>query len=145
MRVTRRGGRIIMGNWIPIDPTIVAQILKISAAYTGAPPAGRNLRRCASLQPGQSVQTTFNLSIEIRGQSDYERVEGSELVDLIEKIEREQSDSWIIHRKSDGPYIELKTGVRDSWLLGGGLREVILANQRFEEQIASISNRPDRS
>jgi len=39
-RVTRRGGRIVMGNWIPGDPTLVAQILKISAAYTPAPPAG---------------------------------------------------------------------------------------------------------
>src|SRR4249920_3007852 len=36
VRVTRPGGRIIMGNWIPGDPTLVAQILKISAAY--APP-----------------------------------------------------------------------------------------------------------
>ena len=30
-RVTRPGGRIVMGNWIPNDPTLVAQILKISA------------------------------------------------------------------------------------------------------------------
>jgi SAM-dependent methyltransferase len=40
VRVTRPGGRIIMGNWIPNDPTLVAQILKISAAYTPAPPQG---------------------------------------------------------------------------------------------------------
>jgi ubiquinone/menaquinone biosynthesis C-methylase UbiE len=40
VRVTRRGGRIIMGNWIPNDPTLVAQILKISAAYTPPPPEG---------------------------------------------------------------------------------------------------------
>jgi SAM-dependent methyltransferase len=40
VRVTRRGGRIIMGNWIPNDPTLVAQILKISSAYTPAPPEG---------------------------------------------------------------------------------------------------------
>src|SRR6201994_2332055 len=33
VRVTRPGGRIVMGNWIPGDPTLVAQILKISAAY----------------------------------------------------------------------------------------------------------------
>ncbi|MBI1250009.1 MAG: methyltransferase domain-containing protein [Alphaproteobacteria bacterium] len=39
-RVTRRGGRIVMGNWIPGDPTLVAQILKISAAYTPPPPEG---------------------------------------------------------------------------------------------------------
>jgi SAM-dependent methyltransferase len=38
VRVTRRGGRIVMGNWIPGDPTLVAQILKISAAYTPPPP-----------------------------------------------------------------------------------------------------------
>ncbi|MDZ4760880.1 MAG: methyltransferase domain-containing protein [Alphaproteobacteria bacterium] len=40
VRVTRPGGRIVMGNWIPGDPTLVAQILKISAAYAPAPPAG---------------------------------------------------------------------------------------------------------
>lgn len=40
VRVTRKGGRIVMGNWIPGDPTLVAQILKISAAYTPPPPEG---------------------------------------------------------------------------------------------------------
>ena len=40
VRVTRAGGRIVMGNWIPGDPTLVAQILKISAAFTPPPPAG---------------------------------------------------------------------------------------------------------
>jgi SAM-dependent methyltransferase len=40
LRVTRPGGRIVMGNWIPGDPTLVAQILKISAAYTPAPLEG---------------------------------------------------------------------------------------------------------
>ena len=40
VRVTRPGGRIIMGNWIPGDPTLVAQILKISANYTPPPPEG---------------------------------------------------------------------------------------------------------
>jgi len=40
VRVTRSGGRIVMGNWIPGDPTLVAQILKISSAYTPAPPEG---------------------------------------------------------------------------------------------------------
>jgi hypothetical protein len=29
-----------MGNWIPGDPTLVAQVLKISAAYTPPPPEG---------------------------------------------------------------------------------------------------------
>ncbi|MDQ3471062.1 MAG: class I SAM-dependent methyltransferase, partial [Pseudomonadota bacterium] len=40
VRVTRPGGRIVMGNWIPGDPTLVAQILKISASYTPPPPEG---------------------------------------------------------------------------------------------------------
>ncbi len=40
VRVTRPGGRIVMGNWIPNDPTLVASILKISAAYTPPPPEG---------------------------------------------------------------------------------------------------------
>jgi SAM-dependent methyltransferase len=40
VRVTRPGGRIVMGNWIPNDPTLVAQILKISSSYTPAPPEG---------------------------------------------------------------------------------------------------------
>jgi SAM-dependent methyltransferase len=38
VRVTRPGGRIVMGNWIAGDPTLVAQILRISAAYTPPPP-----------------------------------------------------------------------------------------------------------
>ena len=40
VRVTQAGGRIVMGNWIPGDPTLVAQILKISSAYTPPPPEG---------------------------------------------------------------------------------------------------------
>ena len=40
VRVTRPGGRIVMGNWIPNDPTLVAQILKISGAYSPPPPEG---------------------------------------------------------------------------------------------------------
>lgn len=40
LRVTRPGGKIVMGNWIPGDPTLVAQILKISTAYTPPPPEG---------------------------------------------------------------------------------------------------------
>src|SRR5438046_5122602 len=39
VRVTRPGGRIVMGNWIPNDPTLVAQILKISSGYAPPPPA----------------------------------------------------------------------------------------------------------
>ena len=40
VRVTRPGGRIVMGNWIPGDPTLVAQILTISSAYSPPPPEG---------------------------------------------------------------------------------------------------------
>jgi SAM-dependent methyltransferase len=40
VRVTKPGGRIVMGNWIPNDPTMVAQILKISSAYSPPPPEG---------------------------------------------------------------------------------------------------------
>jgi len=40
VRVTQPGGRIVMGNWIPGDPTLVAQILKISSAYAPPPPEG---------------------------------------------------------------------------------------------------------
>jgi len=40
VRVTRPEGRIVMGNWIPNDPTLVAQILKVSSAYSPPPPNG---------------------------------------------------------------------------------------------------------
>lgn len=40
VRVTMPGGKIIMGNWIPGDPTLVAQILKTCSAYTPPPPEG---------------------------------------------------------------------------------------------------------
>jgi SAM-dependent methyltransferase len=40
VRVTRPGGRIVMGNWIPGDPTLVAQILRISSAYSPPPAEG---------------------------------------------------------------------------------------------------------
>jgi ubiquinone/menaquinone biosynthesis C-methylase UbiE len=40
VRVTRPGGKIVMGNWIPGDPTLVAQILRISSSYTPPPPEG---------------------------------------------------------------------------------------------------------
>ena len=41
VRVTRPGGRIVMGNWIPNDPTsFVSQLLKISASFTPPPPEG---------------------------------------------------------------------------------------------------------
>lgn len=40
VRVTRTGGRLLMGNWIPDDPTLVAQLLKVSSAYSPPPPEG---------------------------------------------------------------------------------------------------------
>ena len=40
VRVTKPGGRIVMGNWIPGDPTLVAQILRIASAYSPPPPEG---------------------------------------------------------------------------------------------------------
>lgn len=40
VRVTRPGGRIVMGNWIPDDPTFVAQLLRISSLYSPPPPEG---------------------------------------------------------------------------------------------------------
>ena len=41
VRVTKPGGRIVMGNWIPNDPTsFVSQLLKISTAFTPPPPEG---------------------------------------------------------------------------------------------------------
>ena len=40
VRVTRPGGQIVMGNWIPGDPTLVAQVLRISSSYSPPPPEG---------------------------------------------------------------------------------------------------------
>jgi len=40
VRATKPGGRIVMGNWIPNDPTLVAQILKVSSSYSPPPPEG---------------------------------------------------------------------------------------------------------
>ncbi len=40
VRVCKPGGRVVMGNWIPNDPTLVAQTLRISSAYTPPPPEG---------------------------------------------------------------------------------------------------------
>jgi len=40
VRVTRPGGCIVMGNWIPNDSTFVAQLLKISSSFTPPPPEG---------------------------------------------------------------------------------------------------------
>ena len=40
VRVTKPGGRVVMGNWIPNDPTFVSQLLRISSAFTPPPPEG---------------------------------------------------------------------------------------------------------
>ena len=40
VRVSKPGGRIVMGNWIPNDPTFVSQVLKVSSAFTPPPPEG---------------------------------------------------------------------------------------------------------
>ena len=40
VRVAKPGGRIVMGNWIPGDPTFVSQVLRISSAFTPPPPEG---------------------------------------------------------------------------------------------------------
>jgi ubiquinone/menaquinone biosynthesis C-methylase UbiE len=40
VRVTKPGGRIVMGNWIPNDPTFVSQLLKVSSQFTPTPPEG---------------------------------------------------------------------------------------------------------
>lgn len=40
VRVTRPGGRIVMGNWIPGDPTLIARVLQICAGYSPPPPEG---------------------------------------------------------------------------------------------------------
>lgn len=40
VRVTRSGGRIIMGNWIPGDPTLIARVLQICGGYAPPPPEG---------------------------------------------------------------------------------------------------------
>jgi len=40
VRVTKPGGAIVMGNWIPNDPTFVSQLLKISSSFSPPPPEG---------------------------------------------------------------------------------------------------------
>jgi ubiquinone/menaquinone biosynthesis C-methylase UbiE len=40
VRVTKPGGRIVMGNWIPNDPTFVSQLLKVSSTFMPPPPNG---------------------------------------------------------------------------------------------------------
>ena len=40
VRVTRPGGRIVMGNWITDDPSFISQVLKICARFSPSPPQG---------------------------------------------------------------------------------------------------------
>jgi len=40
VRVTKPGGRIVMGNWIPNDKTFVAKVLKICSSLMPSPPEG---------------------------------------------------------------------------------------------------------
>lgn len=40
VRVTKPGGRVVMGNWIPKDPTFVSEMLRISSAFSPPPPEG---------------------------------------------------------------------------------------------------------
>src|SRR5262245_60668630 len=41
VRVTKPGGRVVMGNWIPNEPTsFVSQLLRISSSFTPPPPEG---------------------------------------------------------------------------------------------------------
>jgi hypothetical protein len=40
VRVTKPGGRIVMGNWSPDDPTFISQLLKISSSFMPPPPQG---------------------------------------------------------------------------------------------------------
>jgi ubiquinone/menaquinone biosynthesis C-methylase UbiE len=40
VQITRPGGRIVMGNWIPGDATFVSQLLKLSSSYLPPPPEG---------------------------------------------------------------------------------------------------------
>jgi SAM-dependent methyltransferase len=40
VRVTKPGGRIVMGNWIPNDPSFVSQVLKTGPSYCPLPGRG---------------------------------------------------------------------------------------------------------
>jgi SAM-dependent methyltransferase len=40
VRVTKPGGRIVMGNWIPNDPSFVSQVLKVSSSFMPPTPEG---------------------------------------------------------------------------------------------------------
>ena len=91
VRVTKPGGRIVMGNWIPGDPTLVAQILKISAAYTPPPPEG-------FISP-----VTWGQEAHVR-----ERFEGAGIAPDSIRCER---STWVF--RHDGPPAELLAIFRD--------------------------------
>ena len=91
VRVTRPGGRIVMGNWIPGDPTLVAQILKISSAYTPPPPEG-------FVSP-----MTWGDESQVR-----ERFEAAGI--WLQRIAFEQA-TWVF--RHDGPPVELLAIFRD--------------------------------
>ena len=69
VRVTKPGGRIVMGNWIPNDPTFVSQLLKISSAFTPPPPEGFvspmtwgvDTHIIDSFRPGRSAQGNISM------------------------------------------------------------------------------------
>jgi len=56
VRVTRPDGRIVMGNWIPGDPTLVAQILRISASYSPPPGSPKSGSPSSELPSGSTMQ-----------------------------------------------------------------------------------------
>jgi len=87
VRVTKPGGRIVMGNWIPNDETsFVSQLLKISAAFSPPPPEGfispvtwgvesnvieRFGQAGVSEDQIEMVKDTFNFTADDRSPHDY--------------------------------------------------------------------------
>lgn len=67
VRVTKPGGRIVMGNWIPNDPTFVAQVLKISSAVYAS--ASGRLCQSHDLGCGYSHHRTFWPSGSSKGEN----------------------------------------------------------------------------
>ena len=77
VRVTRPGGRIVMGNWIPGDPTLVAQILqdqlRVLAAAAGGlrqpDDVGRRGARARAVRGGRRARQTGSRSSATRTRS----------------------------------------------------------------------------
>ena len=61
VRVAKPGGRIVMGNRIPNDPTLVAQILEISSAYS-PPPYDMGGSRIRDLQTPEFPKRRYHSS-----------------------------------------------------------------------------------